>query len=82
MVLGQFKTCVLLLGSYYLFGSNPGTTSICGAFIAIGGMSFFTYLNFHAKKQLSPLKVSSSLPKSKLGEGNGENGDGFGAESV
>ncbi|XWS73338.1 hypothetical protein CRYUN_Cryun02cG0119600 [Craigia yunnanensis] len=82
VVLGQFKTCVLLLGSYYIFGSNPGIISICGAFIAIGGMSFFTYLNLHAKKQLSPLKVSSSLAKSKLGEGNGQNGDGFGAESV
>ncbi|XP_021275554.1 nucleotide-sugar uncharacterized transporter 1 [Herrania umbratica] len=79
VVLGQFKTCVLLLGSYYLFGSNPGTTSICGAFIAIGGMSLFTYLNLHAKQ---PLKVSSSLPKSKLSESNGENRDGFGAESV
>ncbi|XP_022754030.1 nucleotide-sugar uncharacterized transporter 1-like [Durio zibethinus] len=83
VVLGQFKTCVLLLGSYYLFGSNPGTTSICGAFIAIGGMSFFTYLNLQAKKQPLPLKVSSSLPKSKLSQGNGEKQhDGLGTESV
>ncbi|EXC47695.1 hypothetical protein L484_002406 [Morus notabilis] len=37
VVLGQFKTCAVLLGSYYLFGSNPGTTSICGAFAAIAG---------------------------------------------
>ncbi|MBA0747814.1 hypothetical protein Gogos_004696, partial [Gossypium gossypioides] len=28
-------TRVLLLGNYYIFGSNPGTTSICGAFVAI-----------------------------------------------
>ncbi|MBA0839235.1 hypothetical protein Goarm_004984, partial [Gossypium armourianum] len=35
VVLGQFKTCVLLLGNYYIFGSNLGTTSICGAFVAI-----------------------------------------------
>ncbi|KAK8601983.1 hypothetical protein V6N13_058349 [Hibiscus sabdariffa] len=82
VVLGQFKTCVLLLGSYYLFGSNPGTTSICGAFIAIGGMSFFTYLNLNAKKQPAPLKVSSSLPKSKFSEGNGDNRHGFGTDSV
>ncbi|KAK8595811.1 hypothetical protein V6N13_000498 [Hibiscus sabdariffa] len=82
VVLGQFKTCVLLLGSYYLFGSNPGTTSICGAFIAIGGMSLFTYLNLNAKKQPAPPKASSSLPKSKLGEGNEENRHGFGADSV
>ncbi|OMO70060.1 hypothetical protein CCACVL1_19119 [Corchorus capsularis] len=82
VVLGQFKTCVLLLGSFYLFGSNPGTTSICGAFVAIGGMSLFTYLNLQGKKQPLPLKVSSCLPKSKLGEGNGENHNGFGSESV
>ncbi|MBA0552103.1 hypothetical protein Golob_022942 [Gossypium lobatum] len=51
VVLGQFKTCVILLGNYYLFGSNPGTTSIFGAFIAIGGMSFYTYLNIRAMKR-------------------------------
>ncbi|KAE8705957.1 Nucleotide/sugar transporter family protein isoform 2 [Hibiscus syriacus] len=83
VVLGQFKTCVLLLGSYYLFESNPGTTSICGAFVAIGGMSFFTYLNLNAKKPPPPPpKVSSSLPKSKLSEVNGENRHGFGDDSV
>ncbi|XP_022739253.1 nucleotide-sugar uncharacterized transporter 1-like [Durio zibethinus] len=53
VVLGQFKTCVVLLGNYYLFGTNPGATSIFGAFIAIGGMSFYTYLNIHAMKQQS-----------------------------
>ncbi|KAK8991136.1 hypothetical protein V6N11_062160 [Hibiscus sabdariffa] len=45
VVLGQFKTCVLLLGNYYIFGSNPGTTSVCGAIAAIAGMSYYTYLN-------------------------------------
>ncbi|KAK9039372.1 hypothetical protein V6N11_014575 [Hibiscus sabdariffa] len=52
-VFGQFKTCVILLGNYYLFGSNPGTTSIFGAFIAIGGMSLYTYLGIRAIKQQS-----------------------------
>ncbi|PPD90383.1 hypothetical protein GOBAR_DD12676 [Gossypium barbadense] len=51
VVLGQFKTGVILLGNYYLFGSNPGTTSIFGAFIAIGGMSFYIYLNIRAMKR-------------------------------
>nr|KJB53698.1 hypothetical protein B456_009G001800 [Gossypium raimondii] len=84
VVLGQFKTCVILLGSFYLFGSNPGTTSIIGAFIAIGGMSFFTYLNLRDKKQQPQpgLQVSSALPKSKLSEGNGDICDGFGTETV
>ncbi|GAB4838305.1 hypothetical protein Ancab_027835 [Ancistrocladus abbreviatus] len=35
VVLGQFKTCVILLGGYFLFGSNPGTISICGAITAL-----------------------------------------------
>ncbi|KAJ6355028.1 hypothetical protein OIU77_005593 [Salix suchowensis] len=30
VVLGQFKTCVVLLGNFYIFGSNPGAISICG----------------------------------------------------
>ncbi|KAJ0089849.1 hypothetical protein Patl1_14126 [Pistacia atlantica] len=85
VVLGQFKTCVILLGNYYLFGSNPGTTSICGAFVAIAGMTFYTYLNLYNKKQQSGKaspRNGSSLPKSKLSKENGENHDGHGTESV
>ncbi|XP_028774159.1 nucleotide-sugar uncharacterized transporter 1-like [Neltuma alba] len=93
VVLGQFKTCVLLLGNYYLFGANPGKTSICGAFTAISGMSVYTYLNLKPQSsKVSPWQASA-LPKSKLGKENGnsklgkENGnsihDGhYGAESV
>ncbi|PKA57517.1 putative membrane protein [Apostasia shenzhenica] len=36
VVLGQFKTCVILLGGFLLFHSNPGILSICGASTAIG----------------------------------------------
>ncbi|KAI9112587.1 hypothetical protein K1719_016510 [Acacia pycnantha] len=93
VVLGQFKTCVLLLGNYYLFGANPGTTSICGAFTAIAGMSIYTYLNLKPQSsKVSPWQTST-LPKSKLGKENGnsklgkENGNSihdahYGAESV
>ncbi|KAI7734105.1 hypothetical protein M8C21_018904, partial [Ambrosia artemisiifolia] len=45
VVLGQFKTCVILLGGYLLFSSDPGYASICGAFVAICGMSVYTSLN-------------------------------------
>ncbi|OMO52046.1 hypothetical protein CCACVL1_29384 [Corchorus capsularis] len=69
VVLGQFKTCVILLGNYYLFGANPGSTSIFGAFIAIAGMSFYTYLNLHAMKRQSS-------------KGNKENHNAYGAETV
>lgn len=85
VVLGQFKTCVILLGNYNLFGSNPGTTSICGAFVAIVGMTFYTYLNLYNKKQQSGKaspRNGSTLPKSKLSKENGENHDGYGTESV
>lgn len=88
VVLGQFKTCVILLGGFLLFGSNPGTTSICGAITALGGMSIYTYLNLQSSQQhlnkISP-RLASSFPllKSKLGKENGETHDGHcGTESV
>lgn len=76
MVLGQFKTCVVLLGNYYLFGSNPGTTSICGAFAAIGGMTVYTYLNMKQQSSKTLPRQSTSLIKSKLSKENGEARDG------
>ncbi|KAL2930156.1 Nucleotide-sugar uncharacterized transporter 2 [Bienertia sinuspersici] len=87
VVLGQFKTCVILIGGYLLFGSNPGLTSICGAITALMGMSVYTYLNIqnsdqHTNKTASK-QASFSSPKSKLSRENGEsNGGNVGAESV
>ncbi|KAG9159945.1 hypothetical protein Leryth_005703 [Lithospermum erythrorhizon] len=40
VVLGQFKTCVILLGGYMLFGSDPGVTSIGGAVTTLTGQRF------------------------------------------
>lgn len=86
VVLGQFKTCVILLGGFLLFGSNPGLTSIVGAMFALGGMSFYTYLNLQSQQQsvkASSRQSSFLLPKSKLSK---ENGDGheeaYGEEHV
>ncbi|KAL4179602.1 hypothetical protein AMTRI_Chr13g88150 [Amborella trichopoda] len=45
VVLGQFKTCIILLGGSLLFQSDPGVMSICGAVGALCGMSVYTYLN-------------------------------------
>ncbi|KAK3129002.1 hypothetical protein QOZ80_6BG0469920 [Eleusine coracana subsp. coracana] len=44
VVLGQFKTIVIMLVAYLVFNSDPGYTSLCGAVIALGGMSVYTYL--------------------------------------
>ncbi|KAI5432736.1 nucleotide-sugar uncharacterized transporter 2 [Lathyrus oleraceus] len=68
VVLGQFKTCVILLGGYLLFDSDPGIISIGGAVIALTGMSVYTTFNLHesqenATKQLP--KHSVSAPKQK-----------------
>lgn len=83
VVLGQFKTCVILLGNYYLFGSNPGTTSICGAFTAIAGMTVYTYLNLKQQLTKASSRQASSLPKSKLSKENSGAHDGnYGRESV
>lgn len=82
VVLGQFKTCVLLLGNYYLFDSNQGKTSIFGAFTAIAGMSFYTYLNLKQKSSKTTSR-QSSLPISRLSKENGNTQDGTnGVESV
>ncbi|KAL0710114.1 hypothetical protein Bca4012_017092 [Brassica carinata] len=62
VVLGQFKTCVLLLGNYYIFGSNSGVVSVCGAVVAIIGTSLYTYLNTRGQS----LKASSSSSSSPL----------------
>ncbi|OVA13049.1 Triose-phosphate transporter domain [Macleaya cordata] len=80
VVLGQFKTCVILLGGFLIFGSNPGTTSICGAVTALAGMSVYTYLNLlnsqHQPNKTSPRQAPFSLTKSKLSKENGETHDG------
>lgn len=79
MVLGQFKTCVILLGGFLLFGSNPGITSIMGAVVALAGMSAYTYLNLqsqHQSAKTSPRQSSYPLMKSKLSKENGEGHDG------
>ncbi|ONK69542.1 uncharacterized protein A4U43_C05F24070 [Asparagus officinalis] len=84
VVLGQFKTCVILIGGFLLFNSNPGMLSICGAITALGGMSLYTYLNLLGCQQQavksSTRLPSFSLPKSKLSK---ESSDGNSAsESV
>ncbi|EOY32119.1 Nucleotide/sugar transporter family protein isoform 2 [Theobroma cacao] len=78
VVLGQFKTCVLLLGNYYIFSSNPGTTSICGALVAISGMSFYTYLNLQNGK----LKSEKGSPRKDEHQENKDSRDAFNGESI
>lgn len=62
VVLGQFKTCVILLAGYVVFGSDPGPQSICGAVAALVGMSWYTMLNLREPRE----KESSQLPKQNL----------------
>lgn len=82
VVLGQFKTCVILLGGFLLFGSNPGLTSICGAVTALMGMSFYTYRNMLDSQQQST-KTSPKQSKSKLSKENVDSHDvNYGGESV
>ncbi|CAD5176703.1 nucleotide-sugar uncharacterized transporter 2-like [Musa acuminata AAA Group] len=72
VVLGQFKTCVIMLGGYVFFNSDPGMISLCGAVVALSGMSFYTYLNMlkesaAASKKLLPKQNSFTLkPKSTM----------------
>ncbi|KAK4850810.1 hypothetical protein QYF36_009972 [Acer negundo] len=78
VVLGQFKTCVILLGGYILFNSDPGFVSICGAVTALCGMTVYTSLNLQkshegSSKQLPKQNVSLPKPKTTT-EGGGTGG--------
>ncbi|XP_047334600.1 nucleotide-sugar uncharacterized transporter 2 isoform X2 [Impatiens glandulifera] len=64
VVLGQFKTCVILLGGYCIFDSDPGVVSICGAVTALCGTSIYTSLNMKEPRDKSDSSSSSSKPKS------------------
>ncbi|KAG8076088.1 hypothetical protein GUJ93_ZPchr0006g41087 [Zizania palustris] len=71
VVLGQFKTIVIMLSSYLVFNSDPGFTSLCGAIIALGGMSIYAYLGLKeaatgGKRVPSTSRQSSHSLKSKV----------------
>lgn len=59
VVLGQFKTCVILLGGYLLFDSDPGVVSIGGAVVALSGMSVYTSLNLQEPQENTKPKSTS-----------------------
>ncbi|KAJ7960966.1 Nucleotide/sugar transporter family protein [Quillaja saponaria] len=59
VVLGQFKTCVILLGGYLIFNSDPGFVSLCGAVAALGGMSVYTSLNLQESHESQKLKLNA-----------------------
>ncbi|XP_010927272.2 nucleotide-sugar uncharacterized transporter 2 [Elaeis guineensis] len=87
VVLGQFKTCVILLGGYLLFNSNPGMSSICGAITALAGMALYTYLNMlgsqsqAAKAALRQASFSSRTSKLSK-EGSNPHGENCTTETV
>lgn len=58
---------MILLGGYFLFNSDPGFISICGALTALGGMSVYTSLNLKQPPESGSSKLSQkqSLPLSK-----------------
>lgn len=75
VILGQFKTCVILLGGYMLFESDPGFVSICGAVVALVGMSAYTSFSLRESSekktspdllpmQIPPVIIASPKPKS------------------
>ncbi|XP_031107243.1 nucleotide-sugar uncharacterized transporter 2-like [Ipomoea triloba] len=86
VVLGQFKTCVILLAGFLLFGSNPGVTSIFGAITALVGMSIYTYMNLKLKQQAARTPTRQSPLSSQKLKHDGENGStqngSLGDESV
>ncbi|XP_068652116.1 nucleotide-sugar uncharacterized transporter 2-like [Aristolochia californica] len=72
VILGQFKTCVILLGGYLFFGSNPGIISICGAITALAGMFVYTYLSLQNSPQQTTWTSPRQTAKSKLSKENND----------
>ncbi|TYH87231.1 hypothetical protein ES332_D01G102300v1 [Gossypium tomentosum] len=75
VVLGQFKTCVIVVGGYLLFNSDPGFVSRCGAVAALGGTSVYTSLSLKETNHRSSSKqlpTQIPLPKSKTSENGSE----------
>ncbi|KAB2044520.1 hypothetical protein ES319_D01G096500v1 [Gossypium barbadense] len=75
VVLGQFKTCVIVVGGYLLFNSDPGFVSRCGAVAALGGTSVYTSLSLKETNHQSSSKqlpTQIPLPKSKTSENGSE----------
>ncbi|XP_021287745.1 nucleotide-sugar uncharacterized transporter 2 isoform X3 [Herrania umbratica] len=70
VVLGQFKTCVILLGGYLLLNSDPGFVSLCGAVAALCGMSVYTSLNLKESNDSSSkqLPMQNPPPKAKISD--------------
>ncbi|CAL5038135.1 unnamed protein product [Urochloa decumbens] len=71
VVLGQFKTIIIMLSGYLVFNSDPGFTSLCGAVIALAGMSVYTYLGMKdsatgSRRNSLNSRQNSHLPKSKI----------------
>ncbi|KAE8098895.1 hypothetical protein FH972_016924 [Carpinus fangiana] len=77
VVLGQFKTCMIMFGGYLFFDSDPGSTSICGAVAALCGMTVYTSQNL----QKSGESLSKQLPKQNLPSSRPKPNDGESLES-
>lgn len=52
-----------MLGGYLLFSSDPGATSLCGAIVALCGMSVYTYLNLRGPNESPPASSKQLLSK-------------------
>ncbi|MQM05986.1 hypothetical protein Taro_038801 [Colocasia esculenta] len=79
VVLGQFKTCAILVGGFVLFSSNPGIPSLCGAVTALAGMSVYSYIGLRDSRRSATFpsrQASSTLQKSKLYKESGNTSEG------
>ncbi|XP_019058565.1 PREDICTED: uncharacterized membrane protein At1g06890 isoform X2 [Tarenaya hassleriana] len=81
VVLGQFKTCVILLGGYVIFGSDPGFVSISGAVVALAGMSVYTWLNLQVKSLENSTKPNLPMQNAVVSKPKSD-ADESGADTV
>ncbi|XP_020590326.1 uncharacterized membrane protein At1g06890 isoform X3 [Phalaenopsis equestris] len=68
VVLGQFKTCVIMLGGYLFFNSDPGIVSLCGALVALSGMTFYTCLNLRTSQDSTAAATKQLLKQAPFAQ--------------
>ena len=47
VLLGQLKTCVIMLFAYFVFGTYYTTWQLLGALVAVAAILYYTHLTVH-----------------------------------
>ena len=52
VLLGQLKTCAIILGAFMLFGAEYSLVQLAGAAVAVGAIVFYTHTTMKEKSEV------------------------------